>query len=81
MFDEQKFRAAAILSGLSMDQIANQLGINSTTLYRKLKRNGDFSRSEIQILRSLFIVKNTDSIFFADNLTKTQDMELAEQKN
>ncbi len=81
MFDEQKFRAAAILSGLSMDQIANQLGINSTTLYRKLKRNGDFSRSEIQILRSLFTVKNTDSIFFADNLAEMQDLEFVEQKN
>ena len=80
MFDEQKFRAAAILSGLSMDQIANQLGINSTTLYRKLKRNGDFSRSEIQILRSLFTVKNTDSIFFADNLAEMQGMEMLEQK-
>ena len=73
MFNKTKFKAAAVLSGLSMAQIANRLGINLATLYRKINRDGDFSRSEIQILRSILGIENMDDIFFANNLTKTQE--------
>lgn len=72
MFDVLKFKCAVLLSGLTMADVINHLGISETTFYRKLNRGGDFRRSEIQILKEILKVDDTDSIFFASKLTKTQ---------
>ncbi len=69
MFDKKRFRAAQALSGLSTEDIADKLGINVTTLYRKINRDGNFSRNEIQILRSILPMEKPDEIFFANELT------------
>ena len=66
MFDKKKFKIAVTLSGYSMEEIANLLGISVPTLYRKINRDGDFRRYEIQILISKLGIKNADQIFFVD---------------
>lgn len=68
MFDAKRFKSAVVLSGKSMEQIANSLGINVVTLYRKINKDGNFSRAEIQILKSILPVKDPYEIFFTDQL-------------
>ena len=49
-FDQNKFKGFVILKGHSLTDIAKWLDINPTTLYRKMARNGDFSRKEITLI-------------------------------
>ena len=49
----------------TMKDIADMLEISQTTLYRKIKRDGDFSRKEIQRKREFLKLKEPDKIFFA----------------
>lgn len=67
MFDRNKFKAKIIESGLSVEKLANILGINVVTLYRKINGISDFSRSEIQIIRQTLNMspQTMDEIFFA----------------
>lgn len=67
MFNKQKFRASVIAAGLTMDDIAKYLSVNTSTLYRKINGSSDFTRTEIQKLQkllSLDMCKITE-IFFA----------------
>lgn len=72
MFDVLKFKSALILSELNMTKCADCLGISEPTLYRKIQRGGDFRRSELQTLKEILKVDDTDAIFFAPELTKMQ---------
>lgn len=65
MFDEKQFRALVVLSGLSLQQVAAELGINEATLYRKMKGKSDFYRKEIQQLCELLNIENPAAVFFA----------------
>ena len=66
--NKQLFKATALLAGLNMKNIAEALGINTTTLYRKLNNESDFTRAEIQSLRKLLKItpQEVENIFFAD---------------
>ena len=44
MFNEQELRVAMVREQKTMKDIADMLEISQTTLYRKIKRDGDFSR-------------------------------------
>ena len=50
VFDKNKFKGIVILKGYNLASVATWLGINLTTLYRKIARNGDFSRKEITLI-------------------------------
>ncbi|SEA04997.1 regulatory protein, Fis family [Eubacterium aggregans] len=65
MFDEKAFKISVIMSGVTMKQVAEHLGINEATLYRKIKRDGDFSRKEINDLIPFLKIENPFPIFFA----------------
>ncbi len=69
MFNANKFKALVIVGGLSFNDVADKLKIAPTTLYRKIKRDGDFSRSEIQTLRTMFGKEEIEDIFFENKLT------------
>lgn len=75
MFEKNKFRAKVIENGYTLEEISKKIGINSTTLYRKMNGESDFTRSEIQMLRDLLGLdaKSADAIFFANELAKTQE--------
>ena len=68
MFNKNKFKAEVISAGKTYGDVANHLGINETTLYRKIARDGDFSRSEIQKICDLLCIDNPAPIFFGQTL-------------
>lgn len=65
MFNRSKFRALVIEQGLTMEIIAQELGINQATLYRKMNGESDFYRWEIQSICTLLDVSSPKEIFFA----------------
>lgn len=64
MFDYRKFKAELIIKGKNMKDIANVLGINEATLYRKLNGKGDFYRREIQLICNYLDIEDPSDIFF-----------------
>lgn len=72
MFSKNKFRAAFIEKGMSMQDVANALGISKCTLYRKINGESDFFREEILKVKNMLDRENVDDIFFADEVAKTQ---------
>lgn len=68
MFDTRKFKAQVILSGLTMRQVAAELGIDEATLYRKMNGTSDFYRKELQQLCQLLKIEDPTAIFFAEDL-------------
>lgn len=65
MFDLAEYRAAVARQGLTKKDVAEALGINEVTLWRKLKRDGDFSRQEINTLIDLLHIEDPTAVFFA----------------
>jgi DNA-binding NtrC family response regulator len=68
MFDEPLFRYMMNRKKLSMVTVADKLGMNEATLYRKIKGKSDFSRAEIQALKIILGMTNEECIhvFFAE---------------
>lgn len=48
VFDKNKFKYFVGLNGHTLKDLANQIGINQSTLNRKMNGDSDFTRSEIQ---------------------------------
>ena len=65
MFDEKELRVAMVREQKTIKDIADMLEISQTTLYRKIKRDGDFSRKEIQKISEFLNLKEANKIFFA----------------
>ena len=67
MFDKARFRAALILKGLKMEDMAQKLGINPATLSRKINGESDFTRLELMKIREILDLtpEQFDAIFFA----------------
>ena len=66
MFDKNKFKVQLILSGKTLQDVADILGVNLATLYRKMNGKSDFYRNEIQLLCQGLDIKNPIEIFFAE---------------
>lgn len=69
MFDKNKFKVQLILNDKKLSEIAELLGINVVTLYRKMNGESDFYRNEIQILCEILKIENPAEIFFAEEIT------------
>lgn len=68
MFDKRRFMAQLALSGLTLRELAQKLGINETTLYRKLNDDGRFSRKEMNDIITILNIDDPNPIFFAPEL-------------
>lgn len=70
MFDKNLFKFHVNKSNVTMEAIANKIGINATTLYRKVNGESDFTRGEIQIIRMQLnlTADEADRIFFTEKL-------------
>jgi predicted transcriptional regulator len=68
MFDKNRFRAQIILAGMTAKELADKIGINESTLYRKINADGNFTREEIGKIVEILHIDNPKDIFFADNL-------------
>ena len=73
MFDRKKFRSKVVAAGLTLEEVSRIIGINPSTLDRKMSGISDFTRNEIQILRKLLNISavECDEIFFAEELAET----------
>ncbi len=67
MFNQNLLKAKMIEKGVTALSICNETGICEATFYRKIARDGDFSRFEIgKIAELLELTKqDRDKIFFA----------------
>ena len=68
MFDKKKFKAQIILAGTTAKELAKNLGIDESTLYRKINADGNFTREEISKITEILNIDNPQDIFFADEL-------------
>ena len=68
MFNERKFKAQLVLNGVSMKELAQKMGINESTLYRKIKQDGSFTRDEINQMISILNIDDPKEIFFTEEL-------------
>lgn len=68
MFDEKRFRAQMVLADMSLNSLAAALGINPSTLWRKIKADGNFTREEINKMIVVLNIEDPESIFFAREL-------------
>lgn len=65
MFDKNKFKASIVAAGKTVNDVAVELGMNESTLYRKISNDGAFTRQEIQKLIVFLKIENPFDIFFA----------------
>lgn len=68
MFNKNRFKACIVEAGKSIAEVAECLDISESTMYRKIERNGDFKREEIDKLIIILNIKNPMDIFFESKL-------------
>lgn len=68
MFDERRFLAQLTLCGMTRGDLAKAMNLDPSTLYRKIKANGNFSRKEISQIVEILKIDDPEAIFFADEL-------------
>ena len=68
MFNQNKLKAQMALANISAKDLAKEMGINESTLYRKIQNDGNFTRSEINSMISILRIEDPADIFFADEL-------------
>ncbi len=68
MFNDKLFRSKVVLNGLTLAETANRIGINESTLHKKLSNDGSFTRAEIMKLITVLELSPQDvqNIFFAE---------------
>lgn len=66
MINKAKLRYHLEINQISQDELANVLGINPTTLYRKMNGLNDFYRHEILLIKEKLdlSVNEMNDIFF-----------------
>ena len=67
MFNQNLLKAKLLEKNISVLELCNKMGICEATFYRKLARNGDFSRFEIKTITAILCLSKSerDNIFFA----------------
>ena len=74
MYNERKFKAKLVEAGLTVEKLAEIIGINQATLYRKIAGKSEFTRIEMQVIQKALHLSREDlcAIFFAEVLADTQ---------
>lgn len=67
-FDKVEFEIALVRSGKTRKQLAEYLGIDISTLYRKIENDGYFTRQEIVKTVEFLELDDPMKIFFAQIL-------------
>lgn len=68
-FNRREFNAQLARKGMSVQKLAEDIGIPVSTMYRKLNNNGDFDREEIAKMVERLEIDDPGVIFFASELT------------
>lgn len=67
MFQKNKFRAAIVRAGMTIEELAKIIEMNASTLHRKMNGDSDFTRIEIKRICKVLHIENDEmiDIFFA----------------
>lgn len=68
-FNRREFNAQLARKGMSVQKLAEDIGMPVSTMYRKLNNNGDFDRIEIANIVESLEIEDPSVIFFAQELT------------
>ena len=68
MFNKSEFKAQVARSETTYKEIAENLGIDESTLWRKIQNDGSFTRKEINKLIIILNIESPETIFFAEEL-------------
>lgn len=66
MFNEREFNAQLARKGIKKTELAEHLGMTYTSLYRKIKEDGKFTREELAKIIDFLGIEDPTSIFFAE---------------
>lgn len=82
MLDTLKLKAARIEANVSIDELAQKIGLNPTTIYRKFDGKSEFTLREMTELKKILRLDTERfcDIFFGNELAKTQDRRLGNGK-
>ena len=62
MVDVNKLRGKIVEKGFSQQELAQSIGIDRSTFYRKMKNNGDFSIGEVAEIAKIMQLTNEEAI-------------------
>lgn len=68
MFDKRRFMAQLALKGVTLKELAKNLEIDESTLYRKINDDGRFTRKEMNNMIDFLEIEDPNNIFFANEL-------------
>ena len=68
MFDKRRFMAQLALKGVTLKELAKNLEIDESTLYRKINNDGRFTRKEMNNMIDFLEIEDPNNIFFANEL-------------
>ena len=68
-FNRLEFNAQLARKGMSVQKLADDIGMPVSTMYLKLNNNGDFDRVEIANIVERLEIEDPSKIFFASELT------------
>ena len=65
-----ELKAECVRHGLTLENLSVKIGVNPTTLHRKLSGETEFRRNELQIIKTTLNLNDEQflSIFFNDDL-------------
>ena len=68
--NSKKLKIKLLEQDKTLEDLANYIGCNITTLYRKLNGDSDFSRTEVQLIAAFLSLSASDvnTIFFDEKL-------------
>ena len=66
MFKENEFNAALARANKTRLDLAKALDIAPSTLYRKIEKDGSFTRKEIKQIIEFLEIEDVKTIFFSD---------------
>lgn len=73
MFDKRRFMAQLALKGVTLKELAKNLEIDESTLYRKINDDGRFTRKEMNNMIDFLEIEDPNNIFFANELAQMQE--------
>lgn len=75
MLNTLKLKSRVIESGITVKEIAGEIGVNPATIYRKINGKSQFTADEMIKIKKMLHIDTVSfcNIFFGDELTETQE--------
>lgn len=63
MVDVSRLKGKIVERNTTQEELANKIGIDKSTFYRKMKRNGNFSIKEVNMIVSTLNLSKDEALF------------------